>query len=68
MAKYKINRDKTPKLPTKAEMEKYKDFSGLNANYDKFVKRPKRPIYKDKRLFLIILLIGLIAYLINESL
>jgi len=68
MTKYKINRDNTPKKPSKADMEKYKDFSRLNANYDKFVKRPKLPLYKDKRFFLALLIIGLIAYLISETL
>ena len=68
MTKYKINRDKEPKLPSKADMEKYKDFNALNANYDKFVKRPKLPLYKDKRFFLALLAIGLIAYIISQNL
>lgn len=68
MTKYKINRDNEPEKPSKADMEKYKDFGALNANYDKFVKRPKLPLYKDKRFFLALLIIGLIAYLISENL
>lgn len=68
MTKYKINRDPEPKMPSKADMEKYKDFRALNANYDKFVKRPKLPLYKDKRLFLALLIIGLIAYIISQNL
>ena len=67
MTKYKINRDKEPEIPTKEEMEKYKDFSRLTANYDKFTKRPKLPLYKDKRFFLALLLIVLIAYLISQA-
>ncbi len=67
MTKYKINRDKEPKMPSKADLEKYKDFKALHANYDKFVKRPKLPLYKDKRFFLALLIIGLIAYLISKS-
>ena len=61
MTKYKINRDKEPDIPTKEEMEKYKDFSRLSANYDKFTKRPKLPLYKDKRFFLALVIIALIA-------
>jgi len=67
MTKYKINRDKEPKTPTKEQMEKYKDFSRLTANYDKFTKRPKLPLYKDKRFFLAIIIIALIAYLLSQS-
>ena len=63
MTKYKIYRDQEPKTPSKADMEKYKDFSRLSANYDKFTKRPKLPLYKDKRLFLALIVIALIAYL-----
>ncbi|MGV6862316.1 MAG: hypothetical protein ACWA41_11125 [Putridiphycobacter sp.] len=66
MTKYKINRDqKNPKVPTKAEMEKYKDFSRLTANYDKFAKRPKKPLYKDKKFFIGLLIVVLIAYLLS---
>lgn len=67
MTKYKINRDKEPKIPTKEEMGKYKDFSRLTANYDKFTKRPKLPLYKDKRFFLVLLIIALIGYLLSQA-
>lgn len=67
MTKYKINRDKEPKIPTKEQMEKYKDFSRLTANYDKFTKRPKLPLYKDKRFFLALIVIALIAYLLSQA-
>ncbi len=66
MTKYKINRDKTPEIPSKEQMEKYKDFSRLSANYDSFTRRPKKPIYKDKRFFLALLIIVLIAYLLSQ--
>ena len=67
MTKYKINRDKEPDIPTKEEMEKYKDFSRLSANYDKFTKRSKLPLYKDKRFFLALVIIALIAYLLSQA-
>ena len=66
MTKYKINRDKEPDIPTKEEMEKYKDFSRLSANYDKYTKRPKLPLYRDKRFFLALVIIALIAYLLSQ--
>ena len=66
MTKYKINRDqKETSVPTKEQMQKYKDFSHLKANYDKATKRPKKPIYKDKRFFLGLLIIVIIAYLLS---
>lgn len=67
MRKFKINRASEPKLPDKAVVEKYKDFSRLSHAYDKYTKKPKVPIYKDKKMFLFILLVALLAYLIAES-
>ena len=67
MTKYKINRDQEPKTPTQEQMEKYKDFSRLTANYDKFTKRPKLPLYKNKRFFLALIIIALIAYLLSQA-
>jgi hypothetical protein len=46
-------------------MQKYKDFSRLKANYDKTTKRPIKPIYKDKKFFLGLLIIVIIAYLLS---
>lgn len=67
MRKYKINRNSGQKIPSKETIEKYKDFSRLSHAYDHYTKRPKKPLYKDKRMFLFILLIALIAYLLAEA-
>lgn len=67
MRKYKVNREQPVKMPSKEAIEKYKNFSRLTHEYDKFVKRPKKPLYKDKKMFLIILLIGLVAILIAQA-
>ncbi|MBI3133148.1 MAG: hypothetical protein HYZ14_00590 [Bacteroidetes bacterium] len=67
MRKYKVNRTATQKVPSQETIEKYKDFSRLSHAYDHYTKRPKKPIYKDKRMFLFILLIALMAYLLSES-
>ena len=66
MRKFEVNKDNKQSLPTKEEMAKYKDFARLSHEYDKVVKRPKLPLYKDKRMFLLLLLIILLAYLISE--
>jgi len=67
MRKYTINRGKEQKIPSKDTIEKYKDFSRLSHAYDLYTKRPKKPLYKDKRMFLFILLIALMAILLAEA-
>lgn len=66
MREFKADKNKEKKTPTPEEIAKYKDFAKLSHEYDKMVKRPKVPIYKDKRTFLVLLLIALLAYLIAE--
>ncbi|NOQ74778.1 MAG: hypothetical protein GQ574_22380 [Crocinitomix sp.] len=67
MRTYKVNRTKKPKVPSKETIEKYKDFTSLSHEYDKMVKRPKVPLYKDKKMFLVLLLIVLIAILLSQA-
>lgn len=67
MRKYKVNREQPVKMPSKEAIEKYKDFSRLRHEYDDYVKRPKKPLYKDKKMFWFVLLILLITYLIIQS-
>ena len=66
MKKYKINRDNKVDLPSKKTVEKYKNFSQLSHEYDRLTKRPKVPLYKDKKMFLILLLIVLLAYILSQ--
>ena len=66
MRSYKVNRKETPKVPSKEAIEKYKDFSALSHEYDKMVKRPKVPLYRDKKMFLVLLLIALVAILMTQ--
>lgn len=67
MRKYKVNREQPVKLPSKEAIEKYKDFSRLTHDYDKIVKRPKVPLYKDKRMFFVLLLVALMAILLAQA-
>ena len=67
MRKYKVNRDQPVKLPSKEAIEKHKDFSRLTHEYDKYVKRPTKPLYKDKKMFFFLLLIALLTFLIAQS-
>ncbi|MBK6526486.1 MAG: hypothetical protein IPG07_13645 [Crocinitomicaceae bacterium] len=67
MRKYKVNRTAEQKIPSKETIEKYKNFSQLSHAYDHYTKKPKKPLYKDKRMFLFILVIALLAYLLSEA-
>ena len=67
MRKYKVNREQTVKTPPKEVIEKYKDFSRLTHEYDKVVKRPKVPLYRDRRMFFVLLLVALLALLLSQT-
>lgn len=68
MRKFKLNNENSKVEPTAEQVNKYKNFSQVSRNSAKLAKRPKKPLYKDPKMFLFILLIGIIAFLIfNES-
>lgn len=64
MRKFKVNNDARPKEPTKEQMVRYKDFATISHRYDRIAKRPKRPLYKDPKLFLLLLIIGIVILLL----
>lgn len=65
MKKYKIVKDKTTyEIPSDKVINKYKNFSLLQTQYQEVVKRPKLPLYKNKKMFLFLLLIFIIAFLV----
>ncbi|MDB4088406.1 hypothetical protein N9544_02165 [Flavobacteriales bacterium] len=66
MKKYKLNKDKSPEVSPKESMDKHKDFGKLFHSYENFTKRPKKPIYKDPKYFLFLIIIVVIVYLISE--
>lgn len=61
--KYKYNKNK--KQPSTEEINKYKDFGRLVTPYEEAKKRMHRPLYKDPKAFLALLLLILIVYLIT---
>ena len=67
MRKYKINRADKPQLPPPEVINKYKDFNQLRTQYSDITKPPKQPLYKNRKLFLFLIIIGLLAWLIAES-
>ena len=67
MRKYKINRDKKRKLPPHAVSDKFKDFDKIRMQHGDITKRPKQPLYKNKKLFMLLVLIALVAWIVSES-
>lgn len=53
--------------PTDAEIARYRDPKRLLYNYSRAVQRPQKPLYRDPKAFLFLLLIILLAYLISEE-
>ncbi|MCU0319103.1 MAG: hypothetical protein MUE88_03385 [Flavobacteriales bacterium] len=51
--------------PTDAELARYRDPKRLVHAYEKAVRRPQRPIYRDPKAFLALLLIVLLAWLLS---
>ena len=59
----RISKEKSQE-PTKEQLVRYKDFASLSHKYERLAKRPKRPLYKDPKLFLLLLIIGLMFLLV----
>lgn len=64
MRKFKINRTKKELNPSDEQIKRHKDFKRLSHEYDQIVKRPIKPLYQNPRMFLYIIIIGIILYLI----
>jgi len=63
MRKFSINKSNKEKEPTIEQINRHKNFSKLSHEYERLTKRPKKPLYKDPKLFLYLFLLGLILYL-----
>ncbi len=68
MKKYKINKGpkKTFKI-SKSDIQRHKNFNKLMLQYDEVTKRPEIPLYKNKKLFLFLIIISLVAYLVYKK-
>lgn len=68
MKEYKLNKTKKETAtPTDEVINKYKNFDNIRAQYNDVVKRPKQPLYKNRKLFFFLVLIGLVAWLVAEA-
>lgn len=64
MRKFSINREKKDLEPSDEQIKRHKDFSRLHHDYERLTKRGKKPIYKDPKLYLIYVIVGIILFLI----
>lgn len=64
MREIKVNRTKKNLEPTPEQIRKHKDFSRLSHEYDRLTKRPRKPLYKDPKLFLLVFVILLVIFLL----
>lgn len=67
MKKYKLNNEKKPIIPSDSTIAKHKDFGRLFHEYENITKRPKKPLYKNPKFFLFLIIVGLLAYIIFEE-
>ena len=64
MRKFERTSKENPQEPTKEQLERYKDFASLSHSYERLTKKPKKPLYRDPKLFIFLLLLGIIALLL----
>ena len=64
MRKFSINREKKNLEPTDEQIKRQKDFSRIRHDYEILTKRGKRPIYRDPKLYLLFVIIGLVLLLL----
>lgn len=54
-------------VPTDADVARYADFGKLVYNYERMTKPLfKRPLYKDPKTLLVLIVLLLVAYLVSE--
>jgi len=63
---YRISPQRNDQQLTEAEIARFRDPKRLLFNYENAVRRPKRPIYKDPKTFIGLVLIVLLAMLLSE--
>lgn len=63
MKKYVVNKDGQRRELTDADIQRYKDFTQVKQKYQRLTHRPK-PLYKDPKAFLGLVLIVIILWII----
>jgi hypothetical protein len=63
MRKFTLNKDKKSLNPTDEQIKRQKDFSRLHHNYERLTKRGQKPLYRDPKLFMLLLILGIMLLL-----
>lgn len=63
MRKFTLNKDKKILNPTDEQIKRQKDFSRLHHDYERLTKRGKKPLYRDPKLFMLLLILGIMLLL-----
>ena len=63
MRKFTLNRDKKSLNPTDEQIKRQKDFSRVHHDYERLTKRGKKPLYRDPKLFMLLLILGIMLLL-----
>ena len=64
MRKFKLQSEDQPIEPSKAQIERHKNVERFYHDYERLTKRSKQPIYRDRKLYLLMVLIGIILFLL----
>lgn len=64
MRKFVVNREQKKIEPSKEQIDRYKDFARLHHEYERLLKRGKKPLYRDPKLFMLLFIIALVMLLV----
>lgn len=64
MRKFSIHKENKKLEPSEEQIRRHKDFSRLHHDYERLTKRGKKPVYRDPKLYMLIVLIGIILLII----
>lgn len=63
MRKFSVNTEQKKTAPTEEQIRRQKDFARLHHEYERLVKRGKKPLYRDPKLWMLVFILGLVLYL-----
>lgn len=64
MRRFKVNTEKKKVAPSQEQIQRQKDFARLHHEYENLMKKGKKPLYRDPKLFMLLFIIGLILLLV----
>lgn len=64
MRKFTRNRENKILTPSEEQIKRQKDFARLHHEYERLTIRGKKPLYRDPKLFLLLILLGIILLLV----